>query len=385
MLTQFLIKRFVSNKKPVEKERERYGKLSSLVGIAVNFLLALIKILIGFFSASIAVLGDGVNNLFDCGSALISLISFSIVSRPADDEHPYGHARFEYISSALVSLLILWVGFSLMRESIRKIANPEAIAMEPWAIVLLVFSIFIKIWLYFFYKKIAGTINSKLIFANAADSLSDVLASSAILFSLLAGLLFNIHLDGPMGILVSLLIMKTGIEMLRQVMDHIIGTAPDEELLTMLEEEFMAYEGILGMHDLLVHDYGPGKKFVTVHLEVPAEQSLLQAHRLIDKIEKDIQERHGIILTIHLDPLIKNEDKRSYLEKKLVDLVRQVEEDFSVRDLRLVDSYDKHSIIFSLCVPEEEERSDLDIEKQLQVYLGEKIARYNVVIRVERI
>lgn len=385
MLTQLLIKRFVTDKKPADKERERYGKLSSLVGIAVNFLLALIKILIGLFSASIAVLGDGVNNLFDCGSALISLISFSIVSRPADDEHPYGHARFEYISSAVVSLLILWVGFSLLRESIQKIADPEAIAMEPWALLLLVFSILIKLWLYFFYRKIAKTINSNLIFANAADSLSDVLASSAILFSLLAGLLFNIPLDGPMGVFVSFLIMKTGIGMLKQVMDHIIGTAPDEDLLTMLEEEFMAYEGIWGMHDLLVHDYGPGKKFVTVHLEVPAEQSLLQAHRLIDKIEKDIQEKHGIILTIHLDPLIENEHKRSYLEKEIIDLVRQVETDFSVRDLRLVDSYKKQSIIFSLCVPQEEERSDLEIEKQLQAYLIEKNARYNFVILIERI
>ena len=302
-MTELLLKRFTDpNAQPVKK-RQQVGTLSSIVGIIVNVLLAASKIVFGLLSGAISLLGDGINNFFDALSAIIALISFRIAAKPADEEHPFGHARFEYIASSIVALSILYVGIQVGIESIQKIIQGEELQLTLISFIVLVMSLVVKLWLYFFYQKLGNLVNSELILANAADSMSDILGTSAILIALLASHFLGWKLDGPMGIVVAFLILSNGYEILRNTYDHLMGKQPSSEEIERIREHVLSYPGIHGVHDILVHEYGPGVRYVTLHVEVDANENVVDSHDLVDKIEKDLEQESGVKVTIHIDPL----------------------------------------------------------------------------------
>lgn len=302
-MTEQLLKRFTDPNATPVKRRQQVGTLSSTVGIFVNVLLAASKIVFGILSGAISLLGDGINNFFDALSAIIALISFRIAAKPADEEHPYGHARFEYIASSIVALSILYVGIQVGIESVQKIIQGEELKLTLISFVVLVISLVVKLWLYFFYQKLGKLVDSDLILANAADSMSDILGTSAILLALLAAHFLGWKLDGPMGIIVAFIILSNGYEILHSTYDHLMGKQPSSEDIDRIREHVLSYPGIHGVHDILVHEYGPGVRYVTLHVEMDAKVDLVKSHDLVDKIEKDLEEAEGFKVTIHIDPL----------------------------------------------------------------------------------
>lgn len=383
-MTDLLIKFFIDPKSTKSRMRKQYGNLSSLVGILVNILLAAGKMVIGALSGSIAILGDGINNLFDSGSAIISLISFQIASKPADAKHPFGHARFEYISSSLVAMLILYVAITLFRESVNKIIKPQDFQLEAVGILVLIISMLIKFWLYRFYKKIGNRINSDLILANATDSISDVLATGAILVALVLSPIVGINLDGPMGLVVSLIIFRSAIEILSETFNHLMGNAPSREEVKALEEVLLSYEGILGVHDMIIHDYGPGRKFVTVHLEVDARVDIIDSHELIDRIERDVEKEEGFQLTIHMDPLLTDDSKTNRLKEFTQRLVEEIDENYSVHDFRIIHSDRSTNLVFDVLVPASDKESDREIEEKIRKRIAREDAGLLPVIEIDR-
>lgn len=383
-MTNFLINKFVDKNADGAEKRKQYGNLSSIVGIVLNILLSLSKISIGILSSSIAIMGDGINNFSDSGSAIISLISFHIASKPADKDHPFGHARFEYISSSLVAMFILYFSINLFQNSISKILTPDESEISYIAYLVLTISIASKTWLYLFYKKIAKAIDSGLIMANADDSFADILSSTSILISLIISEFVHVNLDGYMGLVVSIIIFKSAFDILKTTFNHLMGAMPDPDIIKNLERYLLSYDGVLGMHDLIIHDYGPGRTFVTVHIEVDAEKSVLESHALIDKIERDLKEDEGILLTIHMDPLEINDPKTNRLFSKIKDLVREINPHYSIHDFRVVDSGDYTNVVFDVLVPAEIKRSDDDIELEIVDTIKRRYPDLVPVITIDR-
>lgn len=337
-LTGFLVKLFV--KKPEDtknvKVREQYGKLSSITGIVVNLLLFASKFIIGTISGSISIVGDSVNNLSDAGSSIISLISFKLSNKPADTGHPFGHARVEYISSSIIAVIILFIGVELMKTSVNKMIRPEAVDFNFIIILILVLSISTKAWLYFFNRKLGRRIDSTILQATAADSLSDVLATSAVLLSGIISRITGLMLDGWMGAVVAVLILLSGVKILKKTISSILGEAPSGDTIQQIEEFIQKYEGVLGIHDLVVHDYGPAHCFASVHVEVDSNVDILVSHDLIDNIERDIAFDMGIHLVIHLDPLVTDNPYVNELQRLTEDVVKNIDNSLSIHDFRVV-------------------------------------------------
>ena len=286
------------------KVREQYGKKSSLIGIFVNVFLFIIKFAVGTLFHSVAVVADAVNSLADAGSSVISLISFKLSSKPADEKHPFGHERIEYIASSVVAVFILLLGIELLKTSFNKIVRPDEIEFSFVVVGVLLFSIAAKLWLYGFNIKLAKRIDSSMLRATAADSLSDVLATSSVLLSTILSPLLGFQLDGYVGILVSVFIMMSGLNILKETLDFLLGQVPSGELVELIDSYVKKYDGVLGIHDLVIHNYGPRRYFASVHVEVDAKEDILVSHDLIDNIERNIAQDLGIHLVIHLDPII---------------------------------------------------------------------------------
>ncbi len=365
-MTSFLIKRFVNADSGKGEARKQYGNLSSVVGIVVNVFLSIVKVCIGLLSGSIAILGDGINNVADSGSAIISLASFHIGAKPADKDHPFGHARFEYISSSIVAISIIHIAVGLFRGSINKIMTPDILTGNFLMYSVLIVSILAKIWLYLFYKKIGTTIDSGLILANADDSMADVLSTSSILLATVISALTGRNLDGYMGVVVSIIIFKSGFDIMRTTFNHLMGALPDHRDVKHIENYLLSFEGVLGIHDLIMHDYGPGRTFVTVHIEVDADKSILESHALVDHIERQIKADEGISLTIHMDPLEINDPKTKELIKKIDSLVKALNPVYSIHDFRVVDSGKYTNVVFDVLIPADAKEDDADIEARIK-------------------
>lgn len=384
-MTDLLIRLFVPNSLTERNKRQRYGTLSSVVGIVVNVLLAVLKLVIAFFTKSISIMGDGVNNLFDSISAVISLISFRVAAKPADREHPFGHARFEYISSNIVALLIAYVGIAFLRESIGKIIQPNPTSLGTIHIIILIISILVKIWLYFFYSKIARTINSDLILANAKDSLSDVLATSVVIIALVFSPLIGIELDGPLGIVISIIILKNAYDIFLETFNKIMGQAPRKEEVQALEEKILEYPGVLGVHDLIMHDYGPGRQYVSVHVEVDSEVDVIRSHELIDQVEREIEAEGQVHLTIHMDPLQLNDPSTIYMKAKVELAINEFNADYSIHDFRIVESYQTTQVLTDVLVPSNVEEDALEkIEQDLLGHLNARFKDCQFILKLER-
>ncbi|MDY3052265.1 MAG: cation diffusion facilitator family transporter [Ndongobacter sp.] len=385
-MVDFLVRLFLPHisKQNAETQRQQYGRFSSIVGIVLNLLLALSKIVVGLFSGAVSVLGDGINNLSDAGSSILSLFSFMIASKPADAKHPFGHARIEYIASSAVAVVIAQIGLSLFMESADKTLHPQVLPVSGIIVGTLLASIIVKGWLYLFYKKMANRIQSELLHATAADSFSDVLATSSVLIALLLGAVFGIGLDGPMGIVVSVLLFRSACGILRNTLDHLLGRPPHRSEVDRLRDELLSYEGVLGIHDMVIHDYGPGHQFVTVHVEVDARVDVLASHAMIDQIERDIRQRDGLQLTIHMDPLILDDPRTNEVRDEINALIRSENPDYSIHDFRLVESYRSLNLVFDLLIPATEKKSEQEVEQEIRERIEARFPTYHIVLTVDR-
>ena len=388
-MTDLLLKLFVKDYDfPKRSEvRERYGVFSSIVGVVVNLLLAAIKIIAGLLSFSIAIIADALNNLSDAGSSIISFISFKIAAKPADKEHPFGHARIEYVSSMIVSFLILLVGFELMTSSVNGLTNKEgtALSMSLPVYIILCTSIVLKLWLGFFYRKVAKTIDSAVVSASSADSFSDCASTSAVLVSsIIVGITDWWFIDSIVGLLVSLMIMFAGIKILNETKNSLLGEAPVDEVVNGIEATVAKYSEVIGIHDMLVHNYGPNRYIVSFHAEVDGSNDIYMLHDAIDNIEREINEDMRILCTIHMDPIVTDDETVNELRNFAAETVKEICPEYSIHDFRTVIGQTHTNLIFDLVLPFDVKESPEKIVENIKAAIQSKRPECFCVITVDR-
>lgn len=347
---KFLIKTFIKNYESVSdpKVREQYGKLAGIVGIISNLLLCMMKIAIGLISRSIAIVADGINNLADASSSVITLVGFKLASLPEDDNHPYGHARIEYLTGLFISVFIIIIGVQLLRSSIDKILHPDPIQSGAVTVVILVIAILIKLWQSFFNVSIGKRIKSVTLMATGADSRNDVISTTAVLISVLVGWTTGLQIDGYMGALVALFIIWSGIQLVRETISPLLGEAPDQETVTAIKEIMQREPGILGIHDLMVHNYGPGKTFASIHIEVDADGDLMKSHDMIDNIERIVRETLRIQFVAHMDPIRIHDPAIIKMRTVISDALTPLDGVEDIHDFRIVPGPTHTNIIFDV-------------------------------------
>ncbi|MBQ8148777.1 MAG: cation transporter [Lachnospiraceae bacterium] len=385
-MTKLLIRWFIKDYEQVQdlKVRTSYGKMAGWVGIFCNVLLFIGKFVIGMISGSVSISADAMNNLSDASSNIISLLGFKMGSKPADQDHPYGHARYEYLAGLLVAVLIMVIGVELLRTSIQKIQNPEPVEFSWIMVGILIGSILVKLWMAVFNRSIGKTISSETLIATAADSRNDVISTAAVLIASVVSHYTHLNLDGWMGILVALFIMYSGFGLIKDTLDPLLGRAPDPALVDYVEKKILSYEGVLGTHDLMVHDYGPGRLFASVHVEMAAEEDVLKCHDIIDTIEKDFLEQDNLNMLIHYDPIVTSDEVVGDLRKWLSKQVKCIDERMSIHDLRVVPGMSHTNMIFDCVVPHEFEMTDKQVKERIQELVSETYPDYYCVITVDK-
>ncbi len=385
-MRKFLIKTFIKDYENVKdpKVRERYGKFAGLVGIVTNSVLCVGKITIGFFVNSIAIIADGVNNLADTSSSIIILIGFKLASKPSDVEHPYGHARFEYLTGMVVSLMIILLGVKLLTTSFQKVLHPDPLQFSFITLLVLVIAILVKIWQTLFNIRTGEEIHSSTLKATGIDSRNDVIATSAVLLNVIIGKLTGLQLDGYVGCLVALFIMYSGIQLIKETASPLLGKAPEPELVKEIEDRICAETGVLGIHDLVVHDYGPGRIFASVHVEVDAHGDLIQSHDIIDNIERIISEDLNIHLVVHMDPLETQDPLTLELNEKISKILTGLDGVVGFHDLRIVAGYTHSNIIFDIVISPECKLSEDSIRNFVEDQLQLLDKTYYVVITFDK-
>ena len=384
-MTQWMIQRFVKNHEDIKNPvvRTAYGVLGSIVGICINLLLAGMKYLIGLLTGSLAIAADAANNLSDAGSSIVSLISVRLSQKAEDEDHPFGHGRMEYIGAMIVSFLIIHMGLDLFSSGIEGIKNPEMLTLSPVTLVLMVLSIAFKGWLYFFYKKVGKPINSATLLAAAEDSVSDVIATSAVVISMLAGYYFKLPLDGWMSVVVSILVMRAGYGVFKETMDRILGEKPDPELANSLVNIITSTPGILGVHDMVIHDYGPGRCFASIHAEVPATENILVSHEIIDALERKILEELSVPICIHMDPIVTDDPLVNELKAKMTDFIQTVHPELKLHDFRIVPGEKATNLIFDVLMPASY-HEQAQLEAKIRAYAKELDPTYLCVLTFDR-
>lgn len=385
MMTNLLLKIFIKDYQNTSDPgvRQAYGKLSGVVGIVTNLLLFAFKITAGLLFHSIAVVADAVNNLSDSASSIITLVGFKLSGKPADEKHPYGHARMEYLSGLIVSFIILILGVQLAQSSFEKVIRPEEAEFSIVTVAVLVVSILLKLWQGAFYKRMGRKIDSTTLEATAADSLNDMIATSAILIGVIITKMTGFNLDGYMGLVVAVFIVITGIKLIMATSNPLLGLAPTQELVKEIYEKIMGYEGIIGLHDLNVHNYGPSRCFASVHCEVPASQDIMVSHDIIDNIERDFLKDMNIHMVIHLDPVVTDDDRTNELKKKVQDLLRDISPRLSMHDFRVVWGATHSNLIFDVLVPFDFQLGDEALAELVEQKVKLLDSRYNTVLTVD--
>ncbi len=386
-MTQFLIRCFIKRPDDVKDAavRTAYGNLASLVGMACNILLCIGKLLAGTLFGSIAIMADALNNLSDASSNVVSLIGFRLAAKAPDAEHPYGHARYEYLAGLVVSVTILAIGLSLLKESALKVLHPTPVAFSWLSIGVLAASILVKLWLSGFNHAVGKKINSETLMATAADSRNDVLTTGAVLLStILCSLTGYGIIDGIMGVGVAAFILWSGWGLVMDTLSPLLGESPSPELVEHIERTVMSYPGVLGVHDLMVHDYGPGHQFASLHVEFPAETDPLTAHDVIDNIENDFLKKDRLQVTIHYDPIVTADASVGVLRARLKEHARQLDPQLSIHDLRIVPGDSHTNVLFDLVFPAGY-TGDIDqmLAKMCQ-FVKEQDPKYCCVVKVEQ-
>lgn len=385
-MTEFLVKRFVKNHEEVEKMsvRTAYGVLASMVGIFCNVFLFIVKLLIGMAMRSVSVMADGFNNLSDAGSSIISFIGVKMASKPADEEHPFGHGRMEYVSAFVVAFLVMEVGFTFLKDAIGKIRNPEELKFQLVSTCILVLSIGVKLWLGMFNKKLGTKIDSKVMIAAATDSMGDVFATTATVVSILVYKFFHLNIDGWIGIGVALVVMKAGFEIAKDTIEPLLGEAVPKDIYEKIKKFVERYDGVIGTHDMIVHNYGPGRSMASLHVEVPNDVDIEISHEIIDRIERDAIKEIGIYLVIHMDPVEMKDEETVRVKGILEEIVAKLDSNSSIHDFRMVDGEEQVNLIFDMIVPihyDKEQRKGLS--SQVRKAMKEIDSRYQCVIVVE--
>lgn len=385
MISNLLIRFFVKDSESVNKKEVRtaYGKLSGGVGIASNLVLFAAKLIVGTLSGSVSITADAVNNLSDASSSIMSILGFKLASKPADADHPYGHARYEYLTGLMVALFIMLIGIELLKSSVGKIIEPTAVSFSWISIVILALTVVVKLWLSLFNIKIGKRINSKTLIATAADSRNDVIATSAVIISMIVSHYTSLELDGYVGTAVALFILYSGFGLVRDTLDPILGRAPDAELVKEIRDKIMSYPGVLGTHDLMVHDYGPGCQFASVHVEVAAEGDVIEMHDIIDNIEREISTLYNLHLVIHMDPIVTADDTIGEIRHRLADEVAKIYEELSIHDLRVVVGPTHTNLVFDCVVPHGFKMSNKELREKISAAAKAIDEKYICVVTVE--
>lgn len=381
-LMKWFIKDYQEVNRPIV--RMRYGKLAGFVGIISNLLLFILKILIGTLFSSISITADAVNNLSDAGSSVITLVGFKISSKPADEKHPYGHARAEYITGFIVSVIILLLGLELVKSSYQKIINPDPINFSYLTVVVLIIAILAKLWQSIFNRTLGNRISSTALVATSMDSMNDVMTTASVLLAAVFAKLTGIQIDGYMGVAVALFIIYSGLKLITVTLNPLLGLAPDIDLVYALEKRILSYEGVLGIHDLVVHSYGPDKSYASVHVEVPAHQDLLESHDLIDTIEREICVESNIHLVIHMDPIVTDDETTNTLRQQVREIVTGIDPALSMHDFRVVMGKTHSNLIFDVVVPAAYKTSDVELRETIQQEILKNYPTYHSVITLDR-
>lgn len=365
------------------KVREAYGTLGSITGIIVNLILALSKYFAGILSGSISVTADAINNLSDAGSSIISLIGVKLSAKPADKGHPYGHGRVEYISALAVSFVVLLMGIELFRSSVDKIINPVPVKFNWVSLIILIVSILAKLWLGLFNRTLGKKINSSPMMAVMKDSFSDCLATGVALIAIIISAFSDVSVDGYLGVIVAGFIFLAGFNILKETMADLLGKPADREFTEEIEKKILSYDKIVGVHDLIIHDYGPGRKFASAHAEVSSLDDIMGVHDVIDLAERDILNEYGLIISIHTDPIVTDDERINQLKEMTIKIVKEISEEMSIHDFRVVDGPTHTNLIFDLIAPHKFHLSNNEIIHTIEEKLSKIDERYFVVITIE--
>ncbi len=386
-MTNILLKLFIKNCEDTQNPavRSSIGKLAGLTGIVCNCLLTVLKLVIGLLVGSMAIIADGVNNLSDAASSITTLLGFRMAQRPADKQHPYGHARYEYLSGLAVAALILLIGAELVKSSIAKIINPEPIDISAATIALLAASVAMKLWMSGFYKTLGKKINSTALYATSVDSRNDVISTCAVLLGCLVNYLFGLNIDGYVGLAVAIFILYSSVGIAKDTISPLLGQQADDELVDKITELVLSHEKVLGVHDLLVHDYGPGRCYASAHVELSADEDPMACHDIIDDIECDVLEKMNVHFVIHYDPVVQNDAEQNEMRRTVGEIIRELNPAFSIHDFRIVRGSAQSKLVFDLGVPYSMIEKKKEIKERIDAALNERGKKYITIIRFDGI
>lgn len=385
-MTDFLVKHFIKDAQDTQQPevRERYGLLSGVVGIVLNLLLSAGKLFAGLATGSIAITADAFNNLSDAGSSVVTLVGFRLAGRRADDDHPFGHGRMEYLAGLLVSLLILLVGVELGKSSVEKILHPEAVAFSAISIAILAVSICVKLWMGLFNRKLSRRIDSAAMAATSADSISDAVATTAVLAGTLAGHFAHVSIDGWVGILVALFILRAGWGAAKDTLNPLLGQSPDPALVKSIRDTVLAHPQVVGIHDMVIHDYGPGRRMMSFHAEVPMDADIMEAHDVIDHIEREIQRKYHIETSIHMDPIATRDERVIRTRDQVAELVRGINPALTIHDFRMTRGPEHTNLIFDVVAPHSLKLTDDALRQAVCGAVRDWNPRCYAVVQVDR-
>ena len=384
-MQNWLVKKFVHDYENVHdiNVRASYGKLSGKVGIFCNAFLFAVKFIMGTISGSVSITADAVNNLSDAASSVISLIGFKMAEKPADEDHPYGHARYEYLSGLTVAVMIILSGLERFKTIFDKVLHPSTVDFSIALVIVLAVSILIKLWMAFFNKSLGKKINSSALEATAADSRNDVISTSAVLVAAVISHFFKINLDGYMGIAVAVFILYSGIGLVKDTLDPLLGKAPEPELVDYIQKKILSYDGVLGTHDLMIHDYGPGRKFASVHVEMAAEGDVLKSHDVIDNIERDFLSKDNLNIIVHYDPIVTKDDIVNDFRSWLMEQVKSIDPHLSIHDLRIVPGNSHTNLVFDCVMPHCINMSPSELKAEIRRLVNIKYPNYYCIITID--
>lgn len=371
-MTKLLINLFIKNADATTpKGRELFGRLAGAVGIICNLILSVMKLIIGTVTNSVSITADATNNISDAGSSIVTLVGFRLSGKPADKDHPYGHARIEYISSLIISFLILLIGCSIFKESVTKIFKPEESLFNIATVIVLIASILVKLWLSVFNKYLGKQIDSKALEATAIDSRNDVITTAAVLIASVISHFTGFNLDGYMGVIVSIFILISGINLVKETLDPLLGQPPTKEMFDTIEKKILSYDNVLGVHDLMVHSYGPNTYFASAHIEMDAKIDVLICHDIMDQIERDFKSELNIHLVVHLDPTILDSPEINELKEMVAEIINEIDSDLTFHDFRVVVGEENKNVLFDVVVPPEYKYSDEELERIITEKISE--------------
>lgn len=385
-MINLLVKTFVKDAGNVQdpQVRQRYGTLSGAVGIFLNLLLSAGKMIAGLITGSIAITADAFNNLTDAGSSVVTLVGFRMAGKQADDDHPFGHGRIEYLSGLAVSVVILLVGLELAKSSVEKIIHPEPVEFSWLSAGILIAAICVKLWMSYFNRSLSRRIGSAAMAATATDSLSDAVATSAVLLSAIIGKFTGVNIDAWAGILVALFILRAGWGAAKDTLNPLLGQSPDPELVRDIERTVLAHPQVVGIHDMIIHDYGPGRSMMSLHAEVPAGSDIMEVHDEIDAIERELKAKYHIDASIHMDPIVTGDETISKARKMVSELVREVDPAMTIHDFRMTSGPRHRNLIFDVVVPYSVKSTDDEVRREIERKIRSADPNSFAVIQIDR-